>query len=176
MTNKVFVGNLPWSIRTAELSAFLTDLGFAYRSVKVIEDRDTGRSRGFAFVEFETSQAATEAIAELAGTVCEGRTLFANEAKDNKPNGGGGGGGEVVREKILGHPSGPISQTSRIIGARRATSPAEGVTKDLRGSIYEEVRSTVGFQLHHGWSGKVCLLPEDRHADAGAWGRKHGRV
>jgi cold-inducible RNA-binding protein len=93
MTNKVFVGNLPWSIRTAELSAFLTDLGFAYRSVKVIEDRDTGRSRGFAFVEFETPQAATEAIAELAGTVCEGRTLFANEAKDNKPNGGGGGGG-----------------------------------------------------------------------------------
>jgi len=92
MTNKIFVGNLPWSIRTEALSTFLTELGFTYRSVKVIEDKDTGRSRGFAFVEFDTPQAASEAIAELTGVVCEGRTLFANEAKDNKPGGGGGCG------------------------------------------------------------------------------------
>jgi RNA recognition motif-containing protein len=93
MSNKVFVGNLPWSIRTRELSTFLTELGFSYRSVKVIEDRETGRSRGFAFVEFETSQAAIEAIAELSGTVCEGRSLFANEANDSKPGSSSGGGG-----------------------------------------------------------------------------------
>jgi RNA recognition motif-containing protein len=92
MTNKVFVGNLPWSIRTDAFSTFLTELGFTYRSVKVIEDKDTGRSRGFAFVEFDTPQAAAEAIAELTGEVCDGRTLFANEAKDNKPGGSGGGG------------------------------------------------------------------------------------
>jgi RNA recognition motif-containing protein len=92
MTNKVFVGNLPWSIKTEELSAFLTELGFTYRSVKVILDRDTGRSRGFAFVEFETPQAAAEAITELGGTLCEGRALFANEAKDNNSGGGSGGG------------------------------------------------------------------------------------
>ena len=93
MTNKVFVGNLPWSIRTEALSNFLTELGFTYRSVKVIEDKDTGRSRGFAFVEFDTPQAASEAIAELTGVVCEGRALFANEAKDNKPGGSGRAGG-----------------------------------------------------------------------------------
>lgn len=93
MTNKVFIGNLPWSIRTAELSAFLTDLGHTYRSVKVIEDKETGRSRGFAFVEFDTPQAATEAIADLTGAVCDGRRLFANEAKDSRSGSGGGGGG-----------------------------------------------------------------------------------
>ena len=87
MTNKVFVGNLPWSIRTEALSTFLTELGFTYRSVKVIEDRETQRSRGFAFVEFETPEAAAEAIHELTGAVCEGRALFANEAKDTKPRG-----------------------------------------------------------------------------------------
>lgn len=97
MTNKVFIGNLPWSIRTEALSEFLTDLGFTYRSVKVIEDRNTQRSRGFAFVEFETPEAAAEAIQELTGEVCEGRTLFANEAKDTKPTGGGGGGGGAAR-------------------------------------------------------------------------------
>ena len=93
MTNKVFVGNLPWSIRTEVLSTYLTELGFTYRSVKVIEDRETQRSRGFAFVEFDTPEAATEAIRELTGVVCEGRTLFANEAKDTKPHGNGGSGG-----------------------------------------------------------------------------------
>jgi RNA recognition motif-containing protein len=90
MTNKVFVGNLPWSVRTEQLSDFLSDLGFTYRSVKVIEDRETQRSRGFAFVEFETPEAAAEAIRDLTGAVCEGRTLFANEAKDARPSGGGG--------------------------------------------------------------------------------------
>jgi RNA recognition motif-containing protein len=108
MTNKVFIGNLPWSIRTDALSTFLTELGFAYRSVKVIEDKDTGRSRGFAFVEFDTPQAASEAIAELTGTVCEGRTLFANEAKDNRPSGGSSGGGrshEAPRFEKSSYPS-----------------------------------------------------------------------
>ena len=93
MTNKVFVGNLPWSIRTKELSTFLTELGFSYRSVKVIEDQNTGRSRGFAFIEFDSAQAATEAIEELNGTICEGRALFANTANDSKSGGGSGGGG-----------------------------------------------------------------------------------
>ena len=94
MTNKVFVGNLPWSIRSAALSAFLTELGFTFRSVKVIEDQDTGRSRGFAFVEFYSPQAAAEAITELSGTVCEGRELFANKANDTRSGGGSGRDGK----------------------------------------------------------------------------------
>jgi RNA recognition motif-containing protein len=116
MTNKVFVGNLPWSVRTEELSDFLSDLGFAYRSVKVIEDRDTQRSRGYAFVEFETPEAAAEAIRELTGAICEGRTLFANEAKDTKPRGGEGGGGGsrgIPRESSRSESSHVVSQEQR---------------------------------------------------------------
>jgi RNA recognition motif-containing protein len=119
MTNKVFVGNLPWSIRTEALSSFLTELGFTYRSVKVIEDKDTGRSRGFAFVEFDTPQAAAEAIAELTGVVCEGRALFANEAKDNKStnkptnNGSSGGGGRPREPSRAERPSYPSTEGRR---------------------------------------------------------------
>lgn len=88
MPNKVFVGNLPWDVDTEKLSTFLTEEGYTYRSVKVIEDQATKRSRGFAFVEFETPQAASEAIVSLTGTVCGGRALFANEAKDTKSGSG----------------------------------------------------------------------------------------
>lgn len=93
MPNKVFVGNLPWDVDTEELSTFLTEEGYTYRSVKVIEDQATKRSRGFAFVEFETPQAASEAIVSLTGTVCGGRALFAHEARDTK------GGGKAANQK-----------------------------------------------------------------------------
>jgi len=87
MTNKVYVGNLPFSITEADLGTFLTELGLTFNSIKVITDRVTGRSRGFAFVEFDTPTAASAAIAELGGTLCQGRPLFASEAKDNRSRG-----------------------------------------------------------------------------------------
>ena len=129
MTNKVFVGNLPWSIRTEALSAFLTELGFTYRSVKVIEDKDTGRSRGFAFVEFDTPQAAAEAIAELTGVVCEGRTLFANEAKDNKPGSsghGGSGGGGGGRPREFSRPERPVYPPAEGRRREKSNKPRRG--------------------------------------------------
>lgn len=90
MSNTVFVGNLPWRVARGDLLAMLNNMGHACLSVRVVEDRDTGRSRGFAFVELDTPQAAADVIRDLDGHVVDGRTLRANEAED-KPRRGGGG-------------------------------------------------------------------------------------
>lgn len=91
MSCKIFVGNLPWRIGNDELSAMLADMGHRFRSVKVIADRNTGRSRGFGFVEFDTEISADEAMHDLNGHVVDGRSLRANLA-DEKPRRGGSGG------------------------------------------------------------------------------------
>jgi cold-inducible RNA-binding protein len=94
--SKVFVGNLPWKVTSDDLAAMLTDGGHAHRSVRVILDRETGKSRGFAFVEVDTPQAAADVIRDLDGRVVDGRPLRANEA-EGRPRGGGGGGGRGRR-------------------------------------------------------------------------------
>ena len=95
MKNKVFIGNLPWKTTTEDLVTVLQDMGYAFRSAKVIEEKDTGKSRGFAFVEFETPEGAVEAIKNLDNYVLDGRTLLVAEAKEraDRPGGGGGSGG-----------------------------------------------------------------------------------
>lgn len=82
MSCKIFVGNLPWRIGNDELSAMLADMGHKFRSAKVIADRDTGRSRGFGFVEFDTEMAADDAMRDLNGHVVDGRSLRANLADE----------------------------------------------------------------------------------------------
>jgi cold-inducible RNA-binding protein len=99
VSRKIFVGNLPWRVTGDDLVAILHDLGHYQRSAKVILDRETGRSRGFGFVEFDTAQAAQDAIRDLDGHVVDGRPLRANESED-KPGGGGSRerrGGERAR-------------------------------------------------------------------------------
>lgn len=93
MNNKVFVGNLPWSTSAEELETMLRDTGYTFRSVKIILDRETGKSRGFAFVEFETPEAAAEAIENLDMHVLEGRPLRFSEANERTSRPGRGGGG-----------------------------------------------------------------------------------
>jgi len=85
---KVFVGNLPWKTTGDDLHSLLTGMGYAPHGARVVTDRETGRSRGFGFVEFDTPLAAQDAIRELDGHVLDGRPLRANEAED-KPRGGG---------------------------------------------------------------------------------------
>ena len=92
MNNKVFVGNLPWSTSAEDLEAMLRDMGYTLHSVKVIMDRETGKSRGFAFVEFYTPEAAAEAIKNLDTYVLEGRPLRFSEANERTGRPGGGGG------------------------------------------------------------------------------------
>ena len=80
MEVKLFVGNLPWSVGDAELEAVFQDLG-AVQSARVITDRDTGRSRGFGFVELQTDDVAA-VIQATNGREIDGRQLRVNEAED----------------------------------------------------------------------------------------------
>jgi cold-inducible RNA-binding protein len=93
MAKKLYVGNLPFSATEDELRDLFERHG-AVDSVKVIMDRETGRPRGFAFVEMSEPSSATDAIRALDGTQFGGRALKVNEAQDKpRPGGGGGGGG-----------------------------------------------------------------------------------
>jgi len=79
-------------VSNADLEAMFAPFG-TVRSAQVIEDRDTGRSKGFAFVERGTDQEADEAIAVLRGKEIDGRALTVNEARPREERSGGGGGG-----------------------------------------------------------------------------------
>lgn len=91
MSKKIYVGNLSFSSTEEELRAVFAPHGDV-ASVKVITDRDTGRSRGFAFVEMDDASAADDAIRALDGSELGGRSLRVNEAQDKRGGGGGGGG------------------------------------------------------------------------------------
>jgi RNA recognition motif-containing protein len=92
MSRKIYVGNLPWSTTSADLEAMFSPHG-AVRSAEVISDRETGRSRGFGFVEMETDEGLQAAISALNGHEVNGRPLTVNEARERTPRAGGGGGG-----------------------------------------------------------------------------------
>jgi len=88
LSNKIYIGNLPFSSTEDELRSLFSQHG-AVDSVNVIMDRDTGRARGFAFVEMSEASDAAKAIKDLDGSELGGRNLRVNEAED-KPRGGGG--------------------------------------------------------------------------------------
>ena len=92
MAKRIYVGNLPFSATESEIRELFEPHGVVH-SVSLVEDRDTGRPRGFGFVEMD-DDAADAAIASLEGAVMGGRTLNINEARprtDRGPRGGGGG-------------------------------------------------------------------------------------
>src|SRR5262245_5778617 len=93
MGKKLYVGNLGYAVTDADLEQLLAPYG-RVQSAQVVMDRDTGRSKGFGFVEMSTDQEAQAAIAALNGKDSGGRTLTVNEARP-KPEGGGrrGAGG-----------------------------------------------------------------------------------
>mgnify|MGYP003346527961 CR=1 FL=1 len=92
MSRKIYVGNLPWSTTSSDLEQLFSAHG-PVRSAEVISDRETGRSRGFGFVEMETDEGLQAAIAALNGHEMNGRPLTVNEARERTPRPGGGGGG-----------------------------------------------------------------------------------
>jgi RNA recognition motif-containing protein len=89
---KIYVGNLSFDTTESELNELFSQHG-EVAEVSVITDRETGRSRGFGFVEMKNDTAAREAIAALEGTDLGGRRITVNEARPRPAGGGGGGGG-----------------------------------------------------------------------------------
>jgi cold-inducible RNA-binding protein len=92
MGTKLYVGNLSFRTTSEELKDAFAAAG-TVESASVIEDRDTGRSRGFAFVEMATPEEAAAAIEQFNGKDFGGRNLTVNEAKPREDRGGRGGGG-----------------------------------------------------------------------------------
>ena len=92
MSMKLYVGNLSFNTTNQDLSDIFREIG-TVESANVIEDRETGRSRGFGFVEMSSRAEGENAIAQLNGKEVEGRELKVNEAKAREERGGGGGGG-----------------------------------------------------------------------------------
>jgi RNA recognition motif-containing protein len=88
--NKLYVGNLPYTVNEAELRELFSQYG-EIQDMALIMDRDTGRPKGFAFITFETQQAAEKALAQN-GKDIGGRPLKVNIAEDRKPKSGGRGG------------------------------------------------------------------------------------
>jgi len=93
MGTRVYVGNLPFDMDQSALRALFEEGGRLVADVKIITDRDTGRPRGFAFVEMESQSDAQAAIQALNGRQVGGRSLTVNEAKEQAPRRSGGGGG-----------------------------------------------------------------------------------
>jgi hypothetical protein len=91
MGNKLYVGNLPYSFRDGELEQAFSQFG-TVTSAKVMMERDTGRSKGFGFVEMGSPAEAQAAIEGLNGQQHGGRALVVNEARPMEPRSGGGGG------------------------------------------------------------------------------------
>lgn len=92
MEKRLFVGNLPYSLTDADLESTFSEYGTVV-SANVIRDRETGRSRGFGFVEMDTEEEAEAAQGGADGMEIEGRAIRVNEARPRRERGGGGGGG-----------------------------------------------------------------------------------
>jgi len=92
MGKKLYVGNLPFSATDDSLREMFAQAG-QVESARIITDRDTGRAKGFGFVEMSTDQEAADAISKFNGSDFGGRSMTVNEARPMAPRDGGGGGG-----------------------------------------------------------------------------------
>jgi RNA recognition motif-containing protein len=92
MGNRLYVGNLSYGTTELELRELFGQMG-TVADAKVVTDRETGRPRGFAFVEMSSSEEALKAIEQINGRELDGRALTVNEAQERSGGGGRGGGG-----------------------------------------------------------------------------------
>ncbi len=116
MSKRIYVGNLPYSVDDEALRAMFSTYG-EVTDFHVIINRETGRSKGFGFVEMADEKAADEAIKALHDTDAGGRKLVVNEARERKPMEGGMGGG--------GQRSGGFGQTTRYTPPMQSEKPEE---------------------------------------------------
>ena len=113
MGRKLFVGNLSFDTTSSDLEALFAEVGTC-GSATVITDRETGRSRGFGFVEMSTGDEAQKAIAALNGREVQGRQLNVNEAKERTDGGGGGGGGAAATSAGAATNAGAPARAARV--------------------------------------------------------------
>ena len=107
MPNKLFIGNLSFNVADAELQEFFASMNVTVESIRVMRDAETGRSRGFAFVELPAEADMQSIISLLGGKVLDGRPLTVNEARQQKPREFGGGGGFDRNRNKFGKRGGP---------------------------------------------------------------------
>jgi RNA recognition motif-containing protein len=93
MGNRLYVGNLSWDTNDSTLRMAFEQDGRSVKDVHIVTDRETGRPRGFGFVEMGSDAEAQAAISAMDGAELDGRNLKVNEAEERKPRSGGGGGG-----------------------------------------------------------------------------------
>src|SRR5262252_8780925 len=93
MGTRLYVGNLSYNVTEGELRDVFAEGGRNVVEVKIVMDRDTGRPRGFAFVEMGSDDEASQAIQSLTGREVQGRAINVSEARERTPRGGGGDGG-----------------------------------------------------------------------------------
>lgn len=105
MSNRLFVGNLSFQTTEEDLQQVFADFG-EIAEIRLVLDRDTGRSRGFAFVAMADDDAARRATESLNGQMLDGRPLRVNEAEERRGPGGGGGGGGGGGNRSFGGGSG----------------------------------------------------------------------
>jgi RNA recognition motif-containing protein len=92
MAKKLYVGNLSWGVTEDQLREMFAPYG-TVQSAQLVMDRETGRSKGFGFVEMGSEQEAQAAISGMNGQMVDNRALTVNEARPKEDRGGGGGGG-----------------------------------------------------------------------------------
>lgn len=92
MSKKLYVGNLSYQVNNSSLEEMFSQFG-RVQSAEVVQDRDTGRSKGFGFVEMADDNAANDAIRDMNEKEYDGRPLTVNEARPREARSGGGGGG-----------------------------------------------------------------------------------
>jgi RNA recognition motif-containing protein len=95
--SKLYIGNLSFEVTDEGLQQLFTSNGFQVESARVIRDMNTGRSRGFGFVELPAGEDMARAITQLNGSNLEGRAIQVNEARPQAPRGGSRGGGRDHR-------------------------------------------------------------------------------
>ena len=121
MGKKLHVGNLGYAVSDNDLVKMFETHG-TVESAQIIQDRETGRSKGFGFVEMKTDQEAQAAIAALNGKDADGRALTVNEAKPRSEGGKGGAGGRGAHRPALRRLATPLRRLARRpgrLGARR---------------------------------------------------------
>jgi RNA recognition motif-containing protein len=97
MGKRLYVGNVPYQTEEAQLRALFEQDGRQVEEVKIVTDRETGRPRGFAFVEMSSDEQAQAAVAALNGKPFGGRPITVSEARERATGGGGGGRGDYPR-------------------------------------------------------------------------------